>query len=47
MWVEKIVLNGDPYLFGRADRDAAIILRNGRDLPRITASLGLFGAQLH
>jgi hypothetical protein len=44
MWVEKIVLNSDPYLFGKADRDAAIILRNVRDLQCINASLDLFGA---
>jgi hypothetical protein len=34
MWVGKIVLNGESYMFGKADRDVTIILDNVRDLQR-------------
>jgi hypothetical protein len=34
MWVEEIVLNGESYMFGKADRDTTIILVNVRDLQR-------------
>jgi hypothetical protein len=33
MWVEEIVLNGESYMFGKADRDTTIMV-NVRDLQR-------------